>query len=297
MLFDLRALGYFVAAYEERSVTAAARRCHVAQPSISMAIKGLEEALGVTLFMRSRHGLQPTAAGDRLHPKAVSLLAQSRALIGDFQQPPQAPLTLHLQADVLTHSVGPLLTLLARQIPDCRLHLVEEPGQARLRVTTAHCKAPADSFVPLWQEPYVMLVPQGHAMRFTPRFALKDLHGLPMIERPYCSLHLSFRQLLTEYGVTPDVRATAHREEQLLQLVSLGLGLAVVPRSHAAHAGSTVVRELDPAVPFVRQVGLACAPHDGEMLRHIHQMAPALAGAHAFTAARPLPQHATGEPA
>jgi len=45
MLFDLRALGYFVAAFEERSITAAARRCFVAQPSISMAIKGLEEAL------------------------------------------------------------------------------------------------------------------------------------------------------------------------------------------------------------------------------------------------------------
>ncbi len=59
MLFDLRALGYFVAAYEERSVTAASRRCFVAQPSISMAIKGLEDALETTLFERSRQGLAP----------------------------------------------------------------------------------------------------------------------------------------------------------------------------------------------------------------------------------------------
>lgn len=62
MLFDLRALGYFVAAYEERSVTAASRRCFVAQPSISMAIKGLEDALNTTLFERSRQGLAPTPA-------------------------------------------------------------------------------------------------------------------------------------------------------------------------------------------------------------------------------------------
>ena len=62
MLFDLRALGYFVAAYEERSVTAASRRCFVAQPSISMAIKGLEDALETTLFERSRQGLAPTPA-------------------------------------------------------------------------------------------------------------------------------------------------------------------------------------------------------------------------------------------
>lgn len=46
MTYDLRALGYFVAAYEEKSVTAAARRCFIAQPSISAAIRNLESALG-----------------------------------------------------------------------------------------------------------------------------------------------------------------------------------------------------------------------------------------------------------
>ena len=73
MLFDLRSLGYFVAAYEERSVTAASRRCFVAQPSISMAIKGLEDALETTLFERSRQGLAPTPAAHRLYPRACSL--------------------------------------------------------------------------------------------------------------------------------------------------------------------------------------------------------------------------------
>ena len=112
MLFDLRALGYFVAAFEERSVTAAARRCFVAQPSISMAIKGLEEALGTVLFERSRSGLAPTPAGERLYPRACSLLAQSTAMVRDFRDSPRATLGLYLQDDVLVHSAAPLLALL-----------------------------------------------------------------------------------------------------------------------------------------------------------------------------------------
>jgi len=286
MLFDLRALGYFVAAYEERSVTAAARRCHVAQPSISMAIKGLEDALGVILFLRSRNGLQPTPAGERLHPRAVSLLAQSNAMLKDFRAAPNLPLKLHFPADVLVRSMAPLLALLTQKMPGISLHLVDEPDQAQLRLTAEHCRKPADSFMALWRESYVMLVPQDHALRFKQRFTLKDLHDLPLIERPYCDLQLNFRQRLSEHGVIPDVRATAHREEQLMQLVELGLGLAVVPRSHAAHACGVVVRELDPALPFERHMGLACAPSDGAMLELMHQMAPVIRTAFAFVEAK-----------
>lgn len=292
MLFDLRALGYFVAAFEERSVTAAARRCHVAQPSISMAIKGLEDALGVRLFIRSRRGLEPTPDADRLHPRAVSLLAQSQALVQDFRAAPGRSLNLHLPADVPVRSAAPLLALLTQKLPGVVLHLVEQTDRAHLRLTAAHCRQEAESFVALWQEPYVMLVPQDHGCRFKPHFTLQDLHGLPLIERPYCDLHLSFKRLLATHGVIPDVRATAQSEEQLLQLVELGLGLAVVPRSHAGYAHGVVVKELDPALSFERHMGLACAAGDETMLALIHQLAPAFQGAWTFIAARRHPPQA-----
>ena len=59
--------------------------------------------------------------------------------------------------------------------------------------------------------------------------------GLPLIERPYCPQHQSFTRLLAERGVVPDIRASAAREEPL-HMVELGLGLAIIPASHAHHA-------------------------------------------------------------
>ena len=67
---DLRRLQYFVAVAEERSFTRAAERLYVTQPSLSVAIRKLEQALGVTLFDRSSRHVVLTAAAEALLPKA-----------------------------------------------------------------------------------------------------------------------------------------------------------------------------------------------------------------------------------
>ena len=54
---DIRELRYFSAVFEARSLTAAARRCFVSQPSISAAIASLEAELGASLFIRHKKGV------------------------------------------------------------------------------------------------------------------------------------------------------------------------------------------------------------------------------------------------
>lgn len=266
MLFDLRALGYFVAAYEERSVTAAARRCFVAQPSISMAIKGLEDALDAVLFERSRSGLAPTSEGHRLYPRACSLLAEASAMVRDFREAPRETLRVFLQDTLLVGPAAPLLAQLEQHLPQALVRLTASAEESRLRLVAEHCKAPGDTFFPLWREPYVMLVPAQHPLRFKKRFGVADLKGLPLIEWPHCPLHQSFIRLLAERGIALTVRASAEREELLLHMVDAGMGLAVVPQSHAAHARQAVVRPLDGALAFDRHMGLACDASDAPML-------------------------------
>lgn len=65
MAVSLQQLRYFVAVSEERQITAAARRLHMAQPALSQAIHALERDLGVDLPERGRQGVTPTAAGAR----------------------------------------------------------------------------------------------------------------------------------------------------------------------------------------------------------------------------------------
>ena len=280
MLFDLRALGYFVAAYEERSVTTAARRCFVAQPSISMAIKGLEDALNTTLFERSRQGLAPTPAAHRLYPRACSLLAQSSAMVRDFRDAPRETLGIFLQDDLMVEPAAPLFALIAQELPHTLVRLTASAQEARLRLVAEHCKPASDTFAPLWREPYVMLVPEQHPLRFKKRFGLADIEGLPLIEWPYCPLHQSFIRLLAERGIALQVQASAAREELLLHMVDAGMGLAVVPQSHAARARRALTRPLDGPLAFSRHIGLACDASDAPMLGLLHRLASDMQASH-----------------
>src|SRR3989344_954178 len=215
MLFDLRALGYFVAAYEERSVTTAARRCFVAQPSISMAIKGLEDALDTVLFERSRQGLAPTPAAHRLYPRACSLLAQSSAMVRDFRDAPRETLGVFLQDDLMVGPAAPLFAQIADLLPNTLVRLTATAQEARLR-------------------------------------------------------------LVAERGIALEVQASAAREELLLHMVDSGLGVAVVPQSHAAHARRSVTRPLDGPLAFSRHLGLACDASDAPMLALLGRLADSL---------------------
>ena len=82
----LRNLRLFVATYEERSFTAAARREHASQSGVSQHIRALEHRLGVPLFVRGRGGIAPTPAGDAYYGRSVEVLRMMEAADGAVQR-------------------------------------------------------------------------------------------------------------------------------------------------------------------------------------------------------------------
>jgi DNA-binding transcriptional LysR family regulator len=73
---DLRQLRYFLTVAEERRFNSAARRLHVAAPSLSQQIRALERDLGVTLFDRTTRGAELTPAGRVLAERGRVILAE-----------------------------------------------------------------------------------------------------------------------------------------------------------------------------------------------------------------------------
>jgi DNA-binding transcriptional LysR family regulator len=71
---ELRQVRLFLAAAEEGSITAAARRMNLTQPALSRQIKALEEELGVELFTRGAHSVTLTPAGRVLAEEGKKLL-------------------------------------------------------------------------------------------------------------------------------------------------------------------------------------------------------------------------------
>jgi DNA-binding transcriptional LysR family regulator len=83
---SLRQLQYTVAIAEQRSFRRAAERCHVSQPSLSEQVAQAEDALGMRLFERGRHGVVTTTAGKAVAERAQALCASVEALIDAARQ-------------------------------------------------------------------------------------------------------------------------------------------------------------------------------------------------------------------
>jgi DNA-binding transcriptional LysR family regulator len=70
---EMQHIRYFLALCDERNFTRAAKRCGVAQPSLTRAIKRLEKELGGTLFERSRKTTEMTALGRAIRPHFIEI--------------------------------------------------------------------------------------------------------------------------------------------------------------------------------------------------------------------------------
>ncbi len=76
-------LRFFLAVFEEGSITAAAEREHATQPGVSSHIREMEKSIGATLFERTTTGMQPTAAATYFYPRARAILGQFKSLQAD----------------------------------------------------------------------------------------------------------------------------------------------------------------------------------------------------------------------
>ena len=73
---DTRKLAYFVQIVDSGSITKAAAALHVAQPALSQQVSSLENDLKQRLLIRSKKGVEPTAAGHTLYRHAQMILRQ-----------------------------------------------------------------------------------------------------------------------------------------------------------------------------------------------------------------------------
>lgn len=71
---DIRQLTYFVAAVEEKTITAAAEKLHMTQPPLTMQLHMLEDELGCKLFRRDGRTLSLTDAGQHFYSRALEII-------------------------------------------------------------------------------------------------------------------------------------------------------------------------------------------------------------------------------
>jgi len=256
---------YFVTVAEELHFGRAAKRLHIAQPSLSHQIRRLEQQLAVTLLSRTSRRIELTPAGRVLLTEGRRLLAQSQSVtrlvrlagsehltIGFYGTAASAWLPRLLQAFGEQHPgvevsvrellLGRLDEILAGAVDVAFTRLL--PGQAEVDVEV------------LAREPRVAVLPAAHRLAARATLAFEDLRDERFITNPVLESEGPPVRWLAEqvrHGLPGRVAAEAASVQELLMLVATGRGVSLVPASVAEHHPRAdvvyvPVTDADPAV-------------------------------------------------
>ncbi|MER7204345.1 LysR family transcriptional regulator [Streptomyces sp. CB01635] len=284
---SLRQFEYALAIAEEGSVTAAAERLHVAQPSVSQQIRGLERELGVELFARTPTGLVPTVVGRaflREAEAAVSAARRARATARAGADELVGELVVAVQMGFGTRQLPGALGSLRRRFPRLEVTVFEEPSSAELErlgrrgvldlALMAACEqSPADAHH-LGDEEFVVALAAGHRQLAAERVELRELEREPWVRFDRDSaLDGVLLNVLRDNDLAPTTAARVSQTATAVRWAAHGLGVTLVPASAVPHGYEHLVRPVFPVVsqPVIAVVRPGAGPAETallELLRH-----------------------------
>lgn len=253
-----RQLQLFLALAETGSITAAARACHVTQPTVSMQLKDLAESVGLPLYAQLGKRLQLTDAGEALVSAAQNMSDEWAAFeqkINGLKGLTQGRLRIAVVSTAKYFVPGMLGTFCARHPDiDIALQVLNRDGvveRLRNHRDDLYIMSTPPPDIDLEQQiflpnPLVVIAPIAHrladrksiplATLANERFILRELGSGT---RMACDAHFS------ALGFRPNVRLELGSNEAIKHSVAAGLGLAVLSR-HALgrHPGEDGVTEL-----------------------------------------------------
>ncbi|MBY5924750.1 MULTISPECIES: LysR family transcriptional regulator [unclassified Halomonas] len=273
--FTLKQLRYFVVAGELSSVTQAARKLHVSQPSISAAIHQIEEATGLQLFVRHH------AQGLSLTPTGRQLLTRARQLLRDAEGLEKFAASLGEEVGgelrlVAFPTFAPLfLPQLLRQFADrhpavslycdemTQVDIVNGLQQGDYELAfTYDLEIPDDiAFIPLYRFPAYAVVAEDHPLSEKDRIGLAELATYPMVLLDWPLSREYFLSIFSHHQLLPHVAHRAKSMDMLRGLLANGFGFSLfnTPMSAFSAADNARLKALaleDDAQPLT--MGLAC---------------------------------------
>lgn len=264
----LNELRYITAVARERHFGRAAKACFVSQPTLSVAVKKLEEELGVLIFERHPNEVTLTPVGETIVAQAQRVLEEA-ARIRNLARAGQDQLAGELRLGAI-FTVGPYLLphvipRLRRLAPAMPL-VIEESFTAVLRdrlrrgeldaiIISLPFTEPGVNIWPLYDEPFLVLMPAGHRLARRAKVRREELaeENLLLLGAGHC-----FRDQVLEacpecLGGDPGSRLQNTTEgsslETIRQMVASGLGLTVLPLT-SMPAGGRRAERLTVARPF-----------------------------------------------
>ena len=266
----LTELRYIVAVARERHFGRAAEACFVSQPTLSVAVKKLEEELGVQLFERGPGEMTVTPAGQKIVEQAQRVLEEA-SRIKDIAAAGRDPLAGPLRLGAI-YTIGPyllpkLIPILRRAAPAMQLLIQEnfthrlagmlKSGEVDVIVVALPFEEPGCSTLAVYDEPFLVAVPKGHAWESRKRITAEELtrESLLLLGEGHCFRDhvLEICHVTKSRERSPIARTVEGGSlETIRHMVAGGVGITVLPATSVDGAAGR--SELIRILPFAKPV-------------------------------------------
>ena len=266
----LTELRYIVALARERHFGRAAEKCFVSQPTLSVAVKKLEDELGVTLFERGGAEVTVTPVGSRIVEQAQRVLEEAATIkniaiegkdelatplrfatiytIGPYLMPLLIP---------LLHKRAPRMPLIIQENYTARLSELLKTGEVDVAVLSLPFSEPGIITQAVYDEPFRVLVPATHPWARKTRIPAADLcrENLLLLSSGNCFREQVLQtctgiERATNDGIQHSLEGSSL--ETIRHMVASGVGITVVPA--AAAEARTAENRLTAVKPFTAPV-------------------------------------------
>ncbi|UOA10180.1 LysR family transcriptional regulator [Methylobacter sp. S3L5C] len=240
---EIQQIRYFLAVCDHGTITHAAQRSYVSQPSLTQAIKKLEDEIGGVLFARTRSGCQLTPLGRMVEPNFRQIYKDLQATKAEairFTRLNTIPLRIGLMKTIGSQRLSPCLAGFQQDFPNIELELIVDSEVALLKqldlelldiVISAPIHtlaAPYQSKV-LYEERYVVAFSATHRFNQLQKIDLKALQSEPYLDRLNCELREGLKEVCHNQDIDLYAAYRSNSEEWILRMVEEGIGVALMP--------------------------------------------------------------------
>jgi DNA-binding transcriptional LysR family regulator len=243
-MIDRYHLRYFLAVVDAGNFSRAAGQMNVTQPTLSVGIAKLEESLKARLFLRNSRRVQLTQAGARLLHHARAIESEFNSLdLHLFDQPESRTLRIGVLSTISTRLIETVVRANATAAAPDTLEIIEggerdllgRLQRRRIDVALTLIRPGASRFAQevLFQEGYSLAAAADHPCARMEIVTGESLAGETMIVRRHCEVLSETSRYFTERGVRPHFSFRTTNDDRATALVKAGLGVTVMPDSHA----------------------------------------------------------------
>lgn len=244
MRYDLTTLKIFLCVAEERSLTRASKRAHLAVSAISKRIAELESRVGAPLFTRFSRGVELTPAGQSMLSytrKVFETLHQMEEELNDYTGGIKGNIKLHATTSALAQFLPADIESFTAEYPGIKLDIEERVGAAIVRevvdghadlgVFASHTASPELETFPYRSDELAVAVSVSH-----PLAERESIHFAEFIRQELIASHSesALYALITreaqKLGITPKIKIRVSSFDCMCQLVASRLGIAILPR-------------------------------------------------------------------